>query len=189
MMRHRSAASRWIPPALAVAWLAAACSPRTPAASTAEIPHFDDLVAAVESGSTEKLVSLVDFRSLPCTMQEGLGGPPQCLPDEVEGTLVEVVPFIGPEGHHIRRSVLETWPGIGEAHLYAAFRTSNSTFTSEEYPAGDYGVAFLLEDQVTVVVFRITEGGIVRVDYTFVDDMNDVLEDSEVLLGPNPPSG
>lgn len=169
------------------AWSVTACSPQAPTASGADtVPHLDELVSAVSSGSTDDLLALVQFSSLPCTRKEGLGGPPKCLADETEGTLVDVLPILGPEGGHIRRSEFSSWPGIGAAQLYAAFRTSEGMYSDEFFPAGEFGVAFLLPDKASVVVFQVTEDGIVRLDYPALPSIEDILKDNEIVLGPYP---
>jgi hypothetical protein len=167
------------------AWLVAACSPRTSIPSGEDtIPHLEELVNAVSSGSNEDLMALVRFSSLPCTHKEGLGGPPKCLAGETEGTLVDVLPVLGSEGGHIRRSEFSSWPSIGEAQLYAAFRTSKSAYSDEFFPAGEFGVAFLLSPS-NAVVFQVTDEGIVRLDYPAMP-FEEVLNSNEVIFGPYP---
>jgi hypothetical protein len=173
---------------LTLAWLPAACSPGTPApAAEAEVPNLDALVSAAATGSSEDLLDLVQLSSLPCTNAEGLGGAPKCQAGEAEGTLVEVLPVLGPEGHHMRRSELSSWTGIDGAKLYAAFRTPQSVYSDEFYPAGEYGVAFLLPDGSNVVVFQITQDGIVRLDYHVPQTIDELLEQSQVIIGPASP--
>jgi hypothetical protein len=173
---------------LSLAWLAAACSPGAPApAAEAAVPHLEALVSAAATGSSEDLLDLVQLSQLPCTTVEGLGGPPKCQAGEAEGTLVEVLPVLGPEGHHMRRTELSSWTGIDGAQLYAAFRTSESVYSDEFYPAGEYGVAFLLPDEANVVVFQVTQDGIVRLDYHVPQTINELLKQSEVILGPASP--
>lgn len=188
MVKFKSIKITLIVLAFAIAWLIAACSPQTPIPSGENtIPHLDDLVNAVSSGSNEDLLPLIQFSSLPCTKKEGLGGPPKCLATEMEGTLVDVLPILGPEGGHIRRSEFSSWSGVGAPQLYAAFRTSERTYSDEFFPAGEFGVAFLLPDKATVVVFQVTDAGIVRVDYPALSSYEDILKDNEVILGPYPP--
>src|SRR5215208_5097270 len=55
------------------------------------IKEIDRVLDAI--GDTSKLRSLVQLTATRCTKQEGLGGPPKCLPGEGEGTPVEVLPF------------------------------------------------------------------------------------------------
>jgi hypothetical protein len=173
---------------LTLAWLAAACSPGAPGpAAEAAVPHLEALVSAAATGSSEDLLDLIQFSSLPCTSAEGLGGAPKCQAGEAEGTLVEVLPVLGPEGHHMRRTELSSWTGIDGAQLYAAFRTPESTYSDEFYPAGEYGVAFLLPDGSNVVVFQVTQDGIVRLDYHVPQTIDQLLEQSEVIIGPASP--
>jgi hypothetical protein len=174
---------------VAVFSLLAACAPSTagPAAGD-KVPHLDDLIGAVGSGSPDDLLPLVAFSSLPCTTAEGMGGPPKCLPGEAEGTLVEVLPVLGPEGHHMRRAAFDNWPGLGSAQFYAAFRNAPDTYSDEFFPAGDYGVAFDQGKQ-GYVVFRLTGDGIVRLDYLVGQSIDDLLEESEIIVGPTPPAG
>ena len=186
MVMFKSAKATLIVLALST-WLVTSCSPQAPIAPGDDtVPHLDNLVSAVSSGSTEDLLALVQFSSLPCTKKEGMGGPPKCLSDEPEGTLVDVLPILGPEGGHIRRSEFSSWPGIGAAQLYAAFRTSEGTYSDEFFPAGEFGVAFRLPDKASVVVFQVTDDGIVRLDYPVLSSFEDILKDSEIILGPYP---
>jgi hypothetical protein len=101
---------------------------------------------------------------------------------------VEVLPILGPEGHHMRRSELSSWPGIGAAQFYAAYRTSESAYSDEFFPAGEYGVAFLMPDKANVVVFQVTDDGIVRIDYHVLPSIEEILKASEVIIGPTPPA-
>lgn len=174
--------------AFSILWLVTACSLQVSPPSDKEIvPHLDELVHAVSSGSTEDLLALVQFSSLPCTKKEGLGGPPKCLATETEDTFVDVLPILGPEGVHIRRSEFSSWPGISAAQLYAAFRTSENTYSDEFFPAGEFSVAFLLQDKVSLIVFQVTDDGIVRIDFPAPPSFEDILKDNEVILGPYPP--
>jgi hypothetical protein len=193
MLTFKSTKAGALALALILVVLVTACSPQIPIPTIEEalpqvIPHLDALVSAASSGSTEDLVPLISFSSLACTHAEGLGGPPKCLADEAEGTLVEVLPVLGPEGHHMRRPEMGAWPGISGAQLYAAFRTPQSAFSDEFYPAGEYGVAFLLADGVNALVFQVTQEGIVRLDYHVPPTIESILNESEILLGPIPPS-
>jgi hypothetical protein len=174
--------------ALALVWLVSACSPQASTPDAAEeVPHLDALVSAVTSGSAGDLLPLVRFSALPCTNAEGLGGPPKCIAGEAEGTLVDVLPVLGPEGHHRRRSDFSSWPGLDDAQLYAAFRTPESTYTDEFFPRGEYGVAFSLANQ-TFLIFQMTDEGIVRLDYDLEPSIAGILDESEVILTPAAPA-
>jgi hypothetical protein len=189
MMTFQSKKTKLYVLVLTMVWLVSACSPQVAATSGEEtIPHFEDITSAVASGSTEDLLAIVKFSSLPCTNAEGMGGPPKCLDNEAEGTPVEVLPIIGPEGHHIRRSEMSSWPGIDDARLYAAYRTSESTYSDEYFPAGDYAIAFIMPSKVDGVVFQVTQDGIVRMDYQMLSTIDEIVKNSEVILSPTPPS-
>jgi len=172
---------------IAIAWMLTACSSQASNLSGGEtVPHLDALVRAASAGITPDIVKLMQFSSLPCTKAEGLGGPPKCLADEAEGTLVEVMPVLVPEGHHIRRSEFSAWPGIGKAQLYAAYKIPEDAYSDEYFPVGEYGIAFLLADQANVAVFQVTEAGIVRLDYHTIPSMEEVLKASQVVVRPTP---
>jgi hypothetical protein len=189
MITLKSTNITWVMLAFSIVWLVTACSPPAATGSgESTIPHLDDLVSAVSSGSNEDLLALVQFSSLPCTKKEGLGGAPKCLATETEGTLVDVLPILGPEGGHIRRSEFSSRPGVGPAQLYAAFRNSENTYSDEFFPAGEFSVAFLLQDKASLMVFQITDDGIVRIDFPAPPSFEDILKDNEVILGPYPPS-
>ena len=188
MIMFRSANTTGVVLAFSMLWLVTACSLQVSTLSDKDIvPHLDELVHAVSSGSTEDLLALVQFLSLPCTKKEGLGGPPKCLAAEKEGTLVEVLPILGPEGGHIRRSEFSSRPGISGAQLYAAFRNSENTYSDEFFPAGEFSVAFLLQDQASLMVFQVTDDGIVRIDFPAPPSLEDILKGKDVILGPYPP--
>lgn len=171
---------------LSLLWLAA-CTPEAPIPSSGVlVPHLDAIVKAISSGSTQDLVNLVKFSTLPCTKAEGLGGPPKCLPDEAEGTQVEVLPVLGPEGHFIRKSDISTWTGVESAQLYAAYKTAAGTYSDEFFPAGAYAIAFRYPDETQGVVFQVTQDGIVRVDYLGIDAIDEIIQQSEVLFQQTP---
>lgn len=173
--------------AVSLAWLLAACSPQAPEPTPEEaLPHLTALTNAVSSGSKEYLLALVQFSSFPCSKDEGAGGAPQCLSSEAEGTLVEALPILGPAGHHLRRADFSAWAGIEPAQLYAAYRNSESAYSGEFFPAGEYSVAFILPDGTNGVVFQITQDGIIRIDYLAKVAIDNALRENEVIFGPYP---
>ena len=74
-----------------------------PLSTRTGIADIDAVLAAVESGDPQQLRDLIRFTTVACTKADGLGGPPKCQSDEAEGMLVEVLPFLGPEGHFLRK--------------------------------------------------------------------------------------
>jgi hypothetical protein len=170
---------------MASAWAAllSACSQQAPTLE-AEVPYLQELSDAVAAGSPEDILALVHFSTFPCTSADGLGGPPKCLPTEAEGTPVEALPILGSEGQHLRRDDFGSWPGIGSSRLHAVVRVEPPAVADEFFPPGDYAVAFLQEDGVNVVVFQITDEGIVRMDYHPRALFDETLDGANVILAP-----
>lgn len=93
-----------------------------------------------------------------------MGGPPKCEDGELEGETVEVLPFLWPEGHFLRREDIESWAGIDASDLYAVYVLSDSAFSDPIYPSGKYAIAFINEARFLITTPQIVEGQIVRVD-------------------------
>lgn len=126
--------------------------------------ELDRVIRIVLDGDMNALRSVVQYTQAECTFEDGLGGPPKCKVGEVEGETVEVLPFLGPEGHFIRREDIDSWIGISASAVYAVYAVSNSAFTDSNYPSGTHAIAFIDEAQSTMVTLRTVEGRIVRVD-------------------------
>ena len=146
----------------------------------------DAVIAAVESEDPGQLQALIRFTTIPCTKAEGLGGPPKCEADEAEGTPLEVLPFLGPEGHFMREADLADFPGVSVIGIYAAYQLSDSAYSEESYPAGEYAIVFIGSDNQTHIVIHI-RGGIVRIDYLYPPTSIDETiqrDASELILAP-----
>ena len=115
-----------------------------------------------------------------------LGGPPKCREGESEGALVEVLPFLGPEGHFLRRDELNEWQGIDVAGLYAVYRVSDEAFSDKDYPAGEYGIAFRSIDPETIITLQAEYGSILRIDSNFGTpaELNFERDAQEIILTP-----
>lgn len=150
------------------------------------IADLDLIIDTVLAGDPEDELQLLQFISLACTQVEGLGGPPQCREGEGEGTVVEVFPFLGPEGHHMRRSEIDDWGGILASDVYAVYRVSPQVYSDEAYPAGEYAIVFLTENEQFFITTQVTNGEIVRIDNNFGDPADIDLEQiaSEIILAP-----
>lgn len=183
-----------------------ACSPRMPATpvntpapepTVAEpyhplttrtgIEEIDRILDA--SGDVQKLRSLIKLTSTRCTKRDGLGGPPKCLPGEGEGTPVEVLPFIGPEGYFLRKDEIKLWQGFDTSGLFAIYEVSSNAYSDENYPAGQYAILFVGKENEPAISLRIKDGRIVRVDYVFDDSpesMDEILrrEAAKLILAP-----
>lgn len=150
------------------------------------IEDVDRVIDIVLSGDVEGFREIIDFTLTGCTTADGLGGPPKCREGETEGTLVEVLPFLGPEGHFIHREDIEEWRGVEVAGLYAVYLVSEEAYTSDEYPSGEYAIVFITKDKQETVTLQVQEGGIVRIDYHFgyPPAINLERDAEEVILPP-----
>lgn len=181
-----------------------ACSPVTPVAQGATptsageyhplttrtgMEEVDNVVDVVASGDPQKLRSLIQFTNTKCTKAEGLGGPPKCREGEAEGTPVEVLPILGPEGHFLHKEEIEQWTGIDVDGLYAIYEVSSNAYSEPDYPSGEYAVMFFDTENQAVISLRVADGRVVRVDYlldTSPEELNGWLEReaSNVILAP-----
>lgn len=131
------------------------------------ILDIDTVIDIVLSGNLDAMRSLLQFSKLACTHIEGLGGPPKCKVDEDEGTKVEAFPFLGPEGHHMRRSELDGWDGLLATGVYAVYRVSPQAYSNVNYPAGEHAIVFLTQQEERLVTVQVITGKIVRIDNNF----------------------
>jgi hypothetical protein len=129
------------------------------------IEELDRFIDAVLSHDAGTLRSLTDYQTLGCTHAEGLGGPPKCTPQETEGEAVDAVPFLGPEGHFMRRAEFEQWPGPDVLGLLVAYQVGPGAYSEQGYPAGTYALAFLDANSQTVITLQVRNGQVVRYDY------------------------
>jgi hypothetical protein len=149
-----------------------------------DIDRIIDLVLGVDDNA---IMDALNFTLAGCTHTDGLGGPPKCKGGEYEGTQVEVLPIIGPEGHFFRKDEIDDWRGIGVVGLYAAYEVSEDAFSDENYPAGEFAVMFIESDH-QFLVLQIENGGVVRIDYVFGNDPEAKIEREarRVILAPLP---
>jgi hypothetical protein len=150
------------------------------------IPEIDVIIETMLAGDRQEELQLFQFSRFPCTYAEGFGGPPKCKQGEVEGTLVESIPVLGPEGHHVRRDEMGDWLSIQASGVYAVYRVSEQVYSDEFYPAGEYAIAFLSENQEYLVTVQVTDGKIVRLDYYLGNPSELNLEQaaSEIIVAP-----
>jgi hypothetical protein len=124
----------------------------------------------------------INFTASGCTHVMALGGPEKCKEGEAEGTLVEVLPVLGAgEGSHLRRDDLINWQGIDAAGLYAVYRVSDEEFSSQDYPAGEFGIVFLTNDPQNIVTLQVKYGSILRIDSTFIQQIDSEFSIPEAL--------
>ncbi|MCI0555915.1 MAG: hypothetical protein L0287_33650 [Anaerolineae bacterium] len=158
-----------------------------PLTTRTEIAEIDAVLAAVESDDPQALRDLFSYTTAACMTVNALGGPPSCRDGEAEGTLVEVFPFLGADGGHLRKDEMSKWEGIEVSALYAIYRVSENVNVEEYYPAGEYAIMFIRQENRSAISLRVSGGGIVRVDYIFdisSESLNATLqrEASEIIL-------
>jgi hypothetical protein len=157
-----------------------------PLSTRTGIADIDAVLAAVESGDPQQLRDLVHITTVVCTKAEGLGGPPKCMQNEAEGTLVKGLPILGPEGQFLREWEISKFPGVYVIGLYAVYGVSDSAYSEEAYPAGEYAAMFKAAENQPNVVIQI-RGGIVRIDYLYPPislDETIQRDASELVLAP-----
>jgi hypothetical protein len=176
--------------------LLAACSSSTPIPPTATdsettergvetgVDELDRAIQIVLDGDMNALRSLIRYTEAECTFEDGLGGPPKCKEGEDEGETVEVLPFLGPEGHFIRKDDINSWTGIDASDLYAVYSVSGSAFSDPIYPSGEYAIAFINEARFLITTLQIVEGNIVRVDSHMGNPPEIRLDDVDIYLIP-----
>jgi hypothetical protein len=143
------------------------CITSAKTATRTGIPDVDVVLDTVEGGDTRSVRDLFQFTETLCTTADGLGGPPKCRNGEANGTLVSVFPFLGSEGSFLREDEVDNWNGLRETNIYAVFRVSKSMYSDKDYPAGEYGILFLAEENTPGTVLQVTGGKIVRIDTVF----------------------
>jgi len=150
------------------------------------IESIDHVIDVVLEGDVDRLRDVLAFTAVGCTHEDGLGGPPKCREEESEGTEVEVLPFLGPEGHFLRRDEAHEWSGIEIVGLYAVYRVSEDAYSTDYYPAGQVGIIFVGAREQQSVVLQVDNGRVVRIDYVFGDSPESKLEREaeEVILPP-----
>ena len=160
-----------------------------PLGTRTDIPELDAILTAVASGDTDELRPLIEFSSLECTRQDGLGGPPKCKEGEPAGTPVEALPFLGSEGSFLRRDEFESWLGIDPSGLYAIYQNSPNVYEDEFYPAGEQTMLLAGGRAEEAVALRIRGGRIVRIDSLFsfgMESLDAILEReaAQMILAP-----
>ena len=132
-----------------------------------QIEEIDWILAAVASGDAQAVRNLFGFTTTTCKTVNALGGPPACREGEAEGTPVEVLPFLGPEGSYLRKDEAGNFPGLNVIGVYAIYQVSETANSEENFPKGDYGIMLNALENLPGVVLQIKDGLIVRIDYIF----------------------
>ena len=131
----------------------------------AGVSELDKIIDVVLRGNTDELKSLIRMTRAKCTFAEGLGGPPKCMGNEQKGDVVEVLPILGSEGYFLRQAELESWDGLDVTALFAVYEVSESVYSDEYYPAGEYAIVLINKEKSTSLTLQIDQGNIVRIDH------------------------
>ena len=138
--------------------------PGLPMSTRYGIPAVDGVLAALFAGP-DSLSPFFSYSEAPCTDREGLGGPPKCAPGQTKGEAVEGIPVLGSEGQFLPREDF-TWARDPSSLVLLGVFKVNEGFQAEAYyPAGLYGIVLAQADESLYIVLRVSEQGIVRVDY------------------------
>jgi hypothetical protein len=151
------------------------------------VPEIDVIIRAVAGGDPQDLRNLFAYTETACMTVNALGGPPACRENEAEGTVVEVLPSLGPEGSFLRKDEAENFPALAVKGLYAIYRVPDTAFSDPNYPAGDYAIVYVGEGNNPDIVLQVRNGKIVRIDYILgYPESNELLPKgvTEFLLEP-----
>jgi hypothetical protein len=151
------------------------------------VPEIDVIIGAVAGSDPQELRNLFEYTKTACMTVHALGGPPPCRENEAEGTVVEVLPSLGPEGSFLRKDEAENFPALEVKGLYAIYRVPEAAFSDPNYPAGDHTIVYVGEGNNPDIVLQVTNGKIVRIDYILgYPESNELLPKgvSDFLLEP-----
>ena len=119
-------------------------------------------------GATPDRRTVIQYTSVGCTNTTGLGGPPPCASDETEGTLIEVFPVGGAEGHFIRLEDIDLTLGFTVDALYAVYQPVPGVDPVEYWPVGEYALLFdhqAYNTSMPITAF-VQDGKLVRLDFS-----------------------
>ena len=157
-----------------------------PPATRTGLESLDKVLEAILSNQVEDRRAFVTYTVVTCTTADGLGGPPKCQPGEAEGTLLEVLPILGSEGHHARRESIDQTLSFHVKGLYAVYLIPEDLWQDESFPAGEYGVVVVMADNPFPMTVHVKEGGIIRLDYHLGKTPAEVIQEleGELILPP-----
>ena len=138
-----------------------------PLATMTQIEEIDLILAAIASSDVQAVRNLFGFTITACKTVNALGGPPACREGEAEGTSVDVLPFLGSEGSYLRKDEVNNFPGLTVTGVYAIYQVSETAYSEENFPKGDYGIMLTAQENIPNIVLQIKNGQIVRIDYVF----------------------
>jgi hypothetical protein len=170
----------------AVAW--SACgdggtdnTPSRPPDQPSARASLDRAVAAVGNGDLNAVIDQLVFTQQACAPATGgLGGPPECGPGEVPGTVVGVVLFASCEGYWVRESQAERTLARfveGKIELHGAYATNARGFEDAQYIA-IFGAE--REGGRHAQALYVSAAGIVGVDYGCGQSPQQMVEQNQL---------
>ena len=171
-------------------------STAVPTATAGETPgrtgiaEIDVVLDALFSGEADAVRALIRYTTIPCVVEvPGLGGLPLCLPDEPDGTPVEVFPVAECEGSYARPDNIENtvrWLTAPDKELYAVYRSRGLS-----WPPGEYIVIFSTESMERVFAsgLSLEDGRIVGLDFGCAQSPESLIEVrglADAVLPPPP---
>jgi hypothetical protein len=159
----------------------------TPTTIPTGIAYVDEVIEAVQTGDPQVLKSLFVLSTLPCTTEKWLLRQPLCADGETEGALVQTMPMLSSDLGHLRTNEIRAWQGIGEAQLYAVYRTGAYTYADELFPlGGEYAIAFIPECSDFAFILQVTrDARSSTAAHTFLLEVILALEVCPLLPGGN----
>jgi hypothetical protein len=167
----------------------------TPALSASAYPSgvetgiidIDAVIAAALSGDPEQLRPLLGLLTTPCTLAEGLGGPPKCTAGEAEGSEVTAFPFLGSEGGFAREDELDgLLDSLDIGGLYGVYIVPRDAAEEPYWPSGDYGLVFTGNGTPSAYTLLMAEGRVVRIVYHMGQSPAEAFDSGrgEIILSP-----
>lgn len=154
---------------------------------------IDTVLAAIESRDQESILRLVQFQSVACTTDPGLGGPPKCPPGVANGAMVEALTASGCEGSWWLKEVFVSPEGLARfirsksgLGVYAVYRP---VVSAEPPRAGETVIIFVREvgGQPSAQTMGVTGGRIVSTGSGCDTKPEDILRGAQgatVVLAP-----
>lgn len=148
------------------------------------------IVQAMLGGNIGDQLAQIQYTSTACSNVEGLGAPPRCPEGVAEGTPVEAFPMLGSEGGFVKPEEMEqVLNNLWVKNLYAVYRVTPNPNLESYIPQGEYALLFErnVNDLSTPVTLLVTDGKVVRIDYSMGPSAADLLEEipvGQVIVGP-----
>ncbi len=153
------------------------------AGKTTGVAAVDKVLAALPSSNAADVQALLVYASAPCTTAEGLGGPPKCKEGEAEGSQVEGIPVLGSEGSWTRKAEVPADFLAGPFNVLGVYEVNPDANTDPNYPAGTYAIVVTPASQPnSLILLRVDENGIVRVDYKMDGTSSGFSDASQFIL-------